>query len=143
MVESSANLSDDAILWRRVPPDRCKLAEGATDKVVPQSNAFRSRSDEEGVSVGIAAAFQELGKGPEAMLEGDRFDDRWGVLAITVGEVRDIGLEVATDSSDHALLPKTNVGKSTKLTRASRWVIEPSGRGLLPRTPSDRSDDVV
>jgi hypothetical protein len=137
MSDQEEALPEDAILWRRVPPYKRKLKEGTTDVVLPQGDAFRVSSDDDGVSVGIAAAFIAQGRGPEAMLDGDEFDDTWGVLEISMESVRDVGLDAEPDSSDHALLlPKPSGGKSSKLTAKSKWVVLPSSAGLVPRTPA-------
>lgn len=136
MSDVGESLPDEAVLWRRVPPSRRKLAEGSNDGVLPQGNAFRSSAGDDGVSVGIASVFEAQGKGPEAMLEGDEFDDQWGVLAITAGDVREVGMDVHPDSPDHALLlPKPSSSGSSKLTKRSAWVVEPSSRNIRPRTP--------
>lgn len=133
MSELGEGLPDDAVLWRRVPPNRRKLTDGS-DAVLPQGSAFRAGADDDGVSVGIASDFQALGKGPEAMLEGELYDDQWGVLAVTAGDVREAGMDVYPDSQDHALLlPKPSSGGSSKLTKRSAWVVEPSNRNLKPR----------
>lgn len=99
--------------------------------VEAKGSAFRTKATEDGVSVGVARAFEEAGMGPLALLNLEpSASDAWGVLETTVGEVRALGLDAEVDPSDalHALIkPPPSGGKSRKLSKTARWVILPPG----------------
>jgi hypothetical protein len=134
--DSLRRVPDDAILWRRVPPDRIHQTENWPR---PQGNAFRARSDEEGVSVHVAECYLRRDLDPRRILESEdvKTDPRhWGVLAIAASVCREAeGLEVVFVSEDgdefdaHAeIRPKPPTKKSSRLTKAAHWVHEPEAR---------------
>ncbi len=122
----STRFDDDALLWRRVPPDRLIYQE----PIEAQGDAFRTKGTEDGVSVGIAEFFISKGQGPEALLELEPLaDETWGVLEITVGELRaEEGLDVEVDGDDesHALIkPPPGRKPARRLSKSAPWAHYP------------------
>lgn len=124
-------LADSVVLWRRVPPNEQIPPESPGDAVNPKGSAFRTKGTEDGVSVGLAAAFAAAQKGPRDLLALADADETWGVLEITVGEIRANGLDVEVDPKDpfHALIkPPPSGGKSRHLSKnVARWILKPRG----------------
>jgi hypothetical protein len=124
-------LPDETRLWRRVPPSEWIPPEGEQTEIVPKGSAFRTKGSEDGVSVGIASCFEGRGEGPEALLAlADGSDRTWGVLEVTVGQIREMeGLDVIPDDSDafHALIvPPPSGGRARAISkRLATWVLTP------------------
>lgn len=116
------------MIWRRVPPAEQLPPDPVTGEIVPKGSAFRTKGTEDGVSIGVAAQYLAGGLGPEAMLAPEGCDQTWGVLEITVREVRAVGLEVGLDPDDtgHGLVfPPPPSGKSRRLSKSARWALHP------------------
>lgn len=123
-------LSHDEILWRRVPPNRLKWGNDDSPRVLPQSNAFRARGTDDGVSVDRASLHRAAGRGPGTLLAAPECDERWGVLETTVAICAKLGFDVIEDPIDgnkaHALIvPLPTSGKSKKLTESASWIVTP------------------
>ena len=127
--DEDTGLPSEARLWRRVPPAEQLPPVGDGLPMEPKGSAFRTKGTEDGVSVGVGEYFAARGEGPEAMLAVDGCDSTWGVLEVTVGQVRDIGFEVEVDETDpgHALIkPPPSSGKSRKISKQlAVWVVPP------------------
>lgn len=129
MADGYGELPDETRLWRRVPRNRCIPPEEGSEETdpQPQGNAFKAKSDDNGVSVGVAAAFEARGDGPDDFIAEGHGDATWGVLEITVGQVRGLGFEVEQDGEDHALItPLLNASSSRKLSKdLAIWIKPP------------------
>lgn len=138
-------VSDDELLWRRVPAGRYDPAKDDPTRAVPRrQDAFRSRPEEDGLSVDRAKFYVESG-GVEAFLfRLDAADESWGVLEVSAAAVRglegfDVRYDVRPDpiaenkpdgpNPAHALIvPKTGKNPSRRITEQARWAYEPTMR---------------
>ena len=129
MAEGYGRLNDDTRLWRRVPGDRWSLPEEGAGEIVPepQGNAFRAKGGDDGVSVGLAAVFEARGEGPDDFVAEGQGDATWGVLEITVGQVRELGFDVEQDEVDHALITPLPSGKKSRrmAKELATWIKSP------------------
>lgn len=121
-------LPDEAVIWRRVPPAEQLPPDSTTGEITPKGSAFRTKGTDDGVSIGVAAQYLAAGLGPEAMLEPDECDESWGVLEISVREVRAEGLEVGLDPDDHShglVIPPPPGAKARRISKSARWALHP------------------
>ena len=129
MADADTDLPNETRLWRRVPPAEQLPPAGDGFPIEPMGSAFRTKSTEDGVSVGVGEYFAARGEGPEAMLAVEGCDNTWGVLEVTVGQLRDCGFEVEVDETDpgHALIkPPPSRGMSRKISKQlATWVVLP------------------
>lgn len=113
---NAASITDETRLLRRIPPGR--TVEGESGRR-PQSDCFSDPPGGAGMSVDI----WEQGREPDDLLVGH---DGFGVVWVTVGDVRKLGLEVVRDRHPdnpyHALVRgKKTSGIKRRLAVAARW----------------------
>ncbi len=122
------SIPSDAVLWRLISPEFQKPDELGGIRVTTQ--AFQNRPESLATSFVLADAVHESGR-----VAGDLVADKpgYGVVAISVGDIRDMKLEVIRDPQPdepgHVLVP----GKKTRsikrrLKEAARWVVQPTPR---------------
>ncbi len=116
----TVSITDETRLLRRIPPGRTKKGELG---LRPQSDCF---SDPPG-STGMSVDVWEDARNPEDLLVGH---DGFGVVWITVGDVRKLGLEIVRDRQPdnpyHALVQgKKTTGIKRRLAVAARWIKMP------------------
>jgi hypothetical protein len=101
--------------------------DSGQDGPCPKGNAYKTGEGDDGTSVGLAEAIESKGGGPDSLVaECEDGDNSWGVLEISVGQIRELGFEVVQDGEAHALIkPPPSGGQSRKLTKASKWVQRP------------------
>ena len=127
-------LTPDERLWRRVPPDRVAAAADDPTRPVPQGNAFRGPSEEEGLSVDRAVVHEQAGSGPQSLLTDDLCNEYWGVVETTVAACEDLCAarvfsDPREDNPAHAeIVPSPDRKKSRKISKSDRcaWVVTPS-----------------
>jgi hypothetical protein len=121
--DDDPTISDDAELWRRVPPD-FYIHDERLGHRRPSSGAFDNHRDGSPMSAVLAAE----SRGVEAVLAGH---EGYGLVAITAGLARACGQGVVRaplpDEPAHAHVvgPKTNSVKK-RLAREARSIVEPS-----------------
>jgi len=117
--EDDPSIPDDMCLLRRVPPNRV-----VTEEKRPQSDTFSNSSDGTGTSVDLAIDENQI----ERTLAD--FPD-FGVVAVTAGQVRALGLGVIRDplpeNANHALITGNKKKTSKLLVRLCEWKKLPKG----------------
>jgi len=123
------SILDDAELWRRIPPAQIVLDQNHPDGPIrrPSTGAFDNSSDEEAMSVLLAAIVLEAGRTPRDTLI--RFAS-FGLVGFTAGLVRAHEQIVVREPEPEEPAHAAVVGRKSKalkrtLARTSRWVILP------------------
>lgn len=111
------SIPDETRILRRIAPTQVKTAG---DIVRPQSNAFSNSPDGSGTSIDI----WEGDRQPEDTLAGH---DHYGLVWLTVADVRAVGLGVIRDETNgnphHALIQgKKTKGKQRQLASVVHWI---------------------
>ncbi len=116
-------IPDDAVLWRRVPPN-FYVPDERLGRSRPSSMAFENSRDGSPMSVVLASEARSV----EAVLQGH---EGYGLVAITAGLARACGQVVTRDplpeEPAHALVAgaKTSAVKK-RFAREARTIVEPS-----------------
>ena len=121
-----STILDEAELWRRIPPWHFVKDENV-GQVRPSKAAFDNHPNGSPMSVVLADAVIESGRGPGAVLTGH---EGFALAAITAGLAREcqqgVAREPLPDEPAHAVVfgRKTDSVKK-KLARGSRWIAPP------------------
>ena len=123
------SILDDAELWRRIPPAQIITDHNHPAGPVrrPSTGAFDNSSDEEAMSVLLAAMVLGAGRTPQDTLV--TFSG-FGLVAFTAGLVRAHGQIVVRDPEPQEPADAVVIGHKSKtlkktLARTSRWVVLP------------------
>ncbi len=93
-VENDESIADDAIIYRRLPPDQLPDREDGPGKRAA-TNAFNDRRDPDGVSVYLRDVMQELGLDIKEIVHG--YGPGWGVAAVTALQIRSQRMGIVRD----------------------------------------------
>jgi hypothetical protein len=127
-------VANDERLWRRVPRDRIDESREAPGRPAPRrQDAFRSKADEDGLSVDRARYYSDA---LTFLLSTEGTDEYWGVLEVLATCIRTEGFDVKPDpigpdepggpNPAHALIvPRTNKRASRVITELANWAHEP------------------
>ena len=124
--KADTSIPDDAILWRLVNPHFQK--DDGHGGIRFTTQAFQNRPESQATSFFLADVVRESGRVVEDLV-ADR--PGFGVVAISVRDVRSLGLKVIRDPTDdepaHVLVPGKKTGAiRTGLKKAAQWVVRPS-----------------
>lgn len=120
--QDDSTIADDAIVWRRVPPEQTKL--GLDGRPVPSTGAFNDSSNSP-MSATLAA-----GSSVQAV---HKWYPTHGIVAIRAGRLRELGQRLVRAPTEadpaHILVAgrKPKGGFRKKLQRESDWVVLPYG----------------
>ena len=124
--KADTSVPDEAILWRLINPHFQKADGHGGIRFTTQ--AFQNRPESQATSFFLADIVLES----ERVVE-DLVADKpgFGVVAISVGDVRSLGLQVIRDPTDdepaHVLVPGKKSGAiKTRLKEAAQWVVRPA-----------------
>ena len=123
-----ATISNNALLWRRIPPTWWVRDENL-GRIRPTSQAFDDSRDGTPMSVLLAEIVARSGRSPIDVLVGH---GGFALAAVTSGLARDCNQGIARDpqpqETAHAVVfgQKTGAVKS-RLAKNSTWVIPPAG----------------
>jgi hypothetical protein len=120
------SISDEAELWRRIPPWHFVYDENLKHWR-PSSSAFADDPDGHPMSVVLADAAAAVGRGPAQVLTGH---ERFALASITSGLAQECGQGVVRDplpdEPAHCLVvgPKAK-SVQRRLAKAAAWVVPP------------------
>lgn len=119
-------LTDDDMLWRRVPPQWI-IFDKNLDCLRPSSAAFQDHPNGSAMSVGIESIARQHGREPTDVLAGH---DGFALVGFGVGCVRSLGQVVRhvplPGQPEHGEVEGKKTGSVKKrLSAASNWVVAP------------------
>ena len=118
-------ISDDAILWRRIPPYWWILDENM-GRVRPTSQAFHDDANGGPMSVLLRDVMVSEGRGPEDALRGHH---GFALASFTAGLARSLQQSVCRDPVESEPAHGVVIGKKSrackKLAKEAQWVIPP------------------
>lgn len=118
MPDYNIKLIDD--LYRRVPKNNPSCWKEINGKIVPSSFAFKTKPDEDGLSVNIAA----LSSFQETVISSELFGVAKFSASVPIEEDYECRQDEKTDNPAHALIVGNTKPIAKKLAKASTEIFE-------------------